>query len=382
MKPRVCGLNGKLDMNAYWRSDRYRFKARFALLLAALFAGSSLFAGPQVLKEVLIARTIIKLVRSPEIQTELSIDEQQRKAIAPMVDEIDLSLWPLRDLPVEQSNETGHALKQQLSEGLASILRADQVRRLDQLILRLEGWHSIQLPSVVDQLELTVPQKEKYEEFLSGMQNLKGQTLQGVSTSEREWIKNVLTASQRQKLVELLGKPYDFSHLTVVEARAPEIVNVEHWINSPPLKMSDLRGRVVVVNFWTFGCINCIHNLPHYKKWFAQLPRDRVTMIAFHTPETQEEYDYEKLRKAVREAGLEYPIAVDNEKSNWKAWGNDVWPSVYLIDKQGYVRAWKYGELNWQGANGEKQMLDRIYQLMAEKVPAAASSAPTNSISR
>jgi len=363
-------------MNATRKWDRQVIHARFVLPLLLLFAGIPLFAEPQTSNEVLKARTIIKLIRSPEIQSELSIDAQQLKAIAPMVDEIDLSLWPLRNLPVEQSNETAHALKKQLGGGLAGLLRPNQVKRLDQLILRLEGWRTIQLPSVVDQLNLTDPQKEKYTAFLSEMQNLKGKTLKDVSLSEFEWIRNVLTMPQRQKLNQLLGKPFDFSRLTIVEAKAPEIVDVEHWINSPPLKLADLRGKVVLVNFWSFGCVNCIHNLPHYKKWHAQLPKDRVAMIAFHTPETQEESDFDNLRKAVKERGLEYPIAVDNGKENWKAWGNDVWPSVYLIDKQGFVRFWWYGELNWQGATGEKQMWDRIHQLLAEKESEAARISP------
>lgn len=209
------------------------------------------------------------------------------------------------------------------------------------------------------------------------MQNLQGKTLQSVTLSEFEWIKNVLTPVQRQKLNQILGKPFDFSQLRIVEAKAPEVMAADQWINSPPLKMSELRGKVVVVNFWTFGCVNCIHNLPHYKKWYAELPRDRVAMIAFHTPETQEEYDFEKLKNAARERGIQYPIAVDNEKANWKAWGNDVWPSVYLVDKDGFVRYWWYGELNWQGATGEKQMRARIYQLMAEKAPESFTNQTT-----
>lgn len=324
-------------------------------------------AEPQNAKEVLAGRTRLKLIRSPEIQSELSIDADQLKSVTSLADEVDVSFWPLRDQSPEQSNEAGHALNKQLKDGLAGVLRQDQIKRLDQLVLRLEGWHTIQLPSVVDSLDLTDPQRVQYAAFLSGMQQLQGKTLQGISASEFAWIKTVLTSGQRQQLNELLGKPYDFSRLKVVEARAPEVANVEHWINSPPLKMSALRGKVVVVNFWTFGCINCIHNLPQYKKWHAELPQDRVAMIAFHTPETQDEYDFEKLKNAVKERGLQYPIAVDNDKTNWKAWGNNVWPSVYLVDKQGYVRYWWYGELNWQGATGEQQMRARIQQLLAEK---------------
>lgn len=369
-------------MNADWKLIQQGVRGYFPWLWILLISAGTLIAEPQNAKEVVAGRTRLKLIRSPEIQSELSIDAEQLKSITSLADEVDLSLWPLRDQPAEQSNEAGRALNQQLKEGLAGVLHPDQSTRLDQLVLRLEGWHTIQLPSVVDQLELTDSQRQKYAEFLSGMQNLQGKTLQAVSLSEFTWIKTVLTSEQRQKLNQLLGKPFDFSRLKVVEARAPEVANVEHWINSPALKMSALRGKVVVVNFWTFGCINCIHNLPQYKKWYAELPRDRVVMIAFHAPETQDEYDFEKLKNAVKERGLQYPIAVDNDKTNWKAWGNDVWPSVYLVDKQGYVRYWWYGELNWQGATGEQQMWARIQQLLAEKNSEGASTNLTAAISR
>ena len=364
-------------MNVSCASFKPSSRATFYWLIVLFIARIHLFAEPQPSKEALKARALIKLIRTPQIQSELGIDAQQSKAIGPLVDRVDQSLWPLRDLPDGQSNETAYALHKQMNEGLNGTLRPDQIRRLDQLVLRLQGWHTIQLPSVVDQLDLKEPQNEKYTEFLSGMQNLQGKTLQSVTLSEFEWIKNVLTPVQRQKLNQILGKPFDFSQLRIVEAKAPEVMAADQWINSPPLKMSELRGKVVVVNFWTFGCVNCIHNLPHYKKWYAELPRDRVAMIAFHTPETQEEYDFEKLKNAARERGIQYPIAVDNEKANWKAWGNDVWPSVYLVDKDGFVRYWWYGELNWQGATGEKQMRARIYQLMAEKAPESFTNQTT-----
>lgn len=125
---------------------------------------------------------------------------------------------------------------------------------------------------------------------------------------------------------------------------------------------------------WTFGCINCVRNLPHYRKRHAQLPRDRVTMIAFHTPETSAEHDLENVEKAVREKDLQFPIAVDNRKENWKSWGNHIWPSVYLIDQQGYVRKWWYGELNWKGAKGEQQMRAWIHELLAETQPTAGAA--------
>jgi len=339
------------------------------LWLFCLAAGSA-FGQPQSAREVVPARERLMLVREPEVQKKLAFDAQQCRAVMAVVDQADLALWQLRDLPGGQGNPLARPLHQQLRDGLAAALRPEQIKRLDQLVLRLEGWRTWQLPSVADQLNLTDEQKEEYTRFMGEFQNLAGKIPDDIGLPEYRWIRRVLTAGQREKLGQLLGPPFDFSRCQMLEVKAPEIARVDCWINSAPLKLQDLRGKVVVVNFWTHGCINCIHNLPHYRKWFAQLPRDAVTMIAFHTPETPSEHDLGPLRRAVKERDLRYPIAVDNQKENWKAWGNDVWPSVYLVDKQGYVRYWWYGELNWRGATGEEQMLDRIYQLLAEKEPA------------
>ena len=89
-------------------------------------------------------------------------------------------------------------------------------------------------------------------------------------------------------------------------------------------------------------------------------------MLGIHTAETAAERDPANVRKAAREAGLTFPILIDQDKLNWDAWGNSMWPSVYLIDKQGYVRYWWYGELNWKGAEGERRLRKRIEELLDE----------------
>jgi hypothetical protein len=120
------------------------------------------------------------------------------------------------------------------------------------------------------------------------------------------------------------------------------------------------------LHFYTFGCINCIRNLPHHNNWHAEFPADHFRVIGIHRPETPGERLVEDVRRKAVEAGIAYPIAVDNNSANWDAWANRVWPSVYLIDKRGFVRYWWYGEMNWQGVEGEKWMRGRILQLLAE----------------
>jgi len=92
-----------------------------------------------------------------------------------------------------------------------------------------------------------------------------------------------------------------------------------------------------------------------------------LTVIGVHTPETEGEKVVESIRRKAVESGLEFPIAVDSRLSNWQAWSNNTWPAVYLIDKKGNVRYWWYGELNWEGTDGEKFMREKIVELLAEK---------------
>lgn len=92
-----------------------------------------------------------------------------------------------------------------------------------------------------------------------------------------------------------------------------------------------------------------------------------MQLIGIHTPETQSEHNVETLKSKLKAEELRFPVVVDNEKANWNAWGNSMWPTVYVIDKRGYLRTFWQGELKWQGATGDKQMLQTIEQLLAEK---------------
>lgn len=92
-----------------------------------------------------------------------------------------------------------------------------------------------------------------------------------------------------------------------------------------------------------------------------------MTVIGIHTPETADEHDVQRVQERAREQQLEFPILIDNQQQNWNAWGNSMWPSVYLIDKRGYVRFWWLGELNWEGSKGEAILRGRIEELLAEE---------------
>lgn len=153
---------------------------------------------------------------------------------------------------------------------------------------------------------------------------------------------------------------------TPLKQEAPEPREVTAWLNGPPQKMAELRGRVVVVHFQSLGCVNCARNYPWYKSWHKDLSERGVTIIGIHSPETEAEKDIDKLREHVKKNGLTFPIAVDNKMENWRAWGNRLWPCVYLVDKRGVIR-WRWnGELKYGPYDGNAILRRKIDQLLKE----------------
>ncbi|MGN6664778.1 MAG: cytochrome c biogenesis protein DipZ [Solirubrobacterales bacterium] len=145
--------------------------------------------------------------------------------------------------------------------------------------------------------------------------------------------------------------------------RAPEFVGTERWFNTPgdrPLTLKGLRGRVVLVDFWTYSCINCIRTLPYLKAWDRRYRKDGLTIVGVHTPEFPFEREAGNVEAAIAEDGIEYPVAQDNEQRTWLAYGNQYWPAEYFIDARGNVRYVHFGE----GEYGEKERVIRA--LLAE----------------
>jgi peroxiredoxin len=154
---------------------------------------------------------------------------------------------------------------------------------------------------------------------------------------------------------------------TAVDASpAPELPKDAVWLQGGPLKWADLRGRVVVLHFWTNGCINCIHNYPTYRSWHEKYAKKDLTIIGVHTPEFEAEAPAERVRRKAKENDLKFPILLDTKARVWRAWGNRYWPSIYLIDKAGRVRYRWEGELHLDTAEG-RRFAAHIDDLLAEK---------------
>src|SRR3954451_22394353 len=130
---------------------------------------------------------------------------------------------------------------------------------------------------------------------------------------------------------------------------APDFTGISAWVNSKPLSLAKLRGNVVLLDFWTYSCINCLLTLPHLKAWDARYRKAGLKIVGVHTPEFAFEHVVSNVRKASRELGVRYPVAVDNDYGTWQAYQNDAWPAEYLIDRRGNVREIKKGEGDYDG---------------------------------
>jgi cytochrome c biogenesis protein CcdA/thiol-disulfide isomerase/thioredoxin len=150
---------------------------------------------------------------------------------------------------------------------------------------------------------------------------------------------------------------------------APEITTGGHWINSKPLSIKALRGKVVLVDFWTYSCINCLRTLPHIEALDKAYRDKGLVVIGVHTPEFQFEHDRGNVEQAVSHLGVRYPVVQDNDYNIWHAWKNQFWPAHYLIDQMGNVRAVHYGEGDYDGT----EQLVRQLLNVPSSIPAVES---------
>ncbi len=141
---------------------------------------------------------------------------------------------------------------------------------------------------------------------------------------------------------------------TVATARAaaPEFTGLGNWFNSSPLKLADLRGKVVLVNFWTYGCVNCVNTLPHVTALYAKYKDRGFVVVGIHTPEFPFERSASNVQSALKRHGITYPVAQDNDSQTWNAYRNHYWPAQYIVDQNGKIVFQHDGE-------GQYEQIDR-----------------------
>ncbi|TKC85975.1 cytochrome c biogenesis protein DipZ [Trinickia terrae] len=155
-----------------------------------------------------------------------------------------------------------------------------------------------------------------------------------------------------------------------VEGEAPSLAGATEWLNSPPLTNASLRGKVVLVDFWTYSCVNCLRTLPYVKAWARKYQNDGLVVIGVHAPEFAFERDIGNVKKATHDLGVTYPVAIDNGYSIWRAFNNEYWPAHYFIDAQGQVRYHHFGEGDYvQSERAIQQLLVEAGHPDAAQVP-------------
>jgi cytochrome c biogenesis protein CcdA/thiol-disulfide isomerase/thioredoxin len=169
------------------------------------------------------------------------------------------------------------------------------------------------------------------------------------------------SAAAQGELEDLVGAPALAEEQQLDDfGVAPEFQAIEGWINSEPLTMAALRGKVVMIDFWTYSCINCLRTLPHLTAWDEAYRDDGLVIVGVHTPEFAFEREAGNVRRSVSDHGITYPVALDPDFGTWEAWQNRYWPAKYFVDRRGHIRYAHFGE-------GDYEESERVIrQLLAE----------------
>ena len=144
-----------------------------------------------------------------------------------------------------------------------------------------------------------------------------------------------------------------------VEGELPSLTGATAWLNTEPLTVASLDGRSVLVEFWTFTCINWIRTLPYVRSWYEKYRHDGLFVLGVHTPEFEVERDIEQVRRAAAKMRIEYPIAVDSDYAIWRGFGNQYWPALYFADADGQIRHHRFGEGDYEYSEIVIQLLLR-----------------------
>ncbi|EJM56040.1 cytochrome c biogenesis protein DipZ [Pseudomonas sp. GM48] len=186
---------------------------------------------------------------------------------------------------------------------------------------------------------------------------------EGVSRVEKGVLETV------PKVVDyLVSKVKADSAMDNAQGAMPSLSGAVEWLNSPALSNEALKGKVVLVDFWTFDCINCKHTLPYVKDWAKKYEKDGLVVIGVHTPEYGFERIIDNVRAKVKEYGITYPVAIDNNYAIWRNFDNQYWPAHYIIDAKGQVRYTHFGEGSY---DTQEKMIQQLLEEARASAPAA-----------
>jgi thiol-disulfide isomerase/thioredoxin len=170
-----------------------------------------------------------------------------------------------------------------------------------------------------------------------------------------------------------IGGKVDTKNLPV-GPEAPALIGAKGWINSPPVTAADTSGKVVLYDFWTYSCVNCVRTLPHVHAWYDRYKADGLEVVGIHSPEFQFEKNRANVQEAVTRLGVTWPVAIDSNLSIWDAFQNQYWPAKYITDRQGHIRYTHFGEGNYD----EAEDVIRAFLGVKQSSPRAGRAASTD----
>lgn len=204
---------------------------------------------------------------------------------------------------------------------------------------------------------------------------------------------NLITSFEKSDLIETeLNKLTGRKSITTTNTDklfnantpAPELTGITKWLNTEgkQIKLSDLKGKVVLIDFWTYTCINCIRTLPHVTSWYDKYNKDGFVVVGVHTPEFEFEKDTNNVANAIKQYNINYPVAQDNNYSTWNAYSNQYWPAHYLIDANGVIRRIHFGEGEYEETEEAiRALLKEAGKDIAQQIDAMPDNTPQNELS-
>lgn len=305
-----------------------RFVTIFWLLLGLISAPHSGFAADPFWG----ADPTWSLLHEPAVEQELKLSPPQSLQFRTLLDGLDEKFFPLRNQPRDEGSRQATAILGQASKSLESLLTKAQFRRFAEIQVRLQGTGALLQDGLANPMSYTPNQRDQLtkviSETLAATRELEAQIGKGeprellekqygdLKREELKVVTGILTPAQQSVWRKALGRDFDMTKLGRPIYRAPELVDSGEWLNSEPLTLESLAGNVVVVHFYAFGCINCIHNYPTYLEWHEKFRDKKVVLLGIHTPETSAEEDSVAVKAKAEGAAFEFPVLIDNSKAN------------------------------------------------------------------
>ena len=328
-----------------------------------------------------VPQVILPLLHAAEIQAEICIQGTKLEQLEQLFARVDGQWWRARNLPLLEQRAAIAEVEKVVKTWLTDSLPRGKLIRLADLERRAQGGRVLLRSDVAEAVGLSSEDRGKLLDAARGTESAAAalgkaiQTGGGNGAAERAALLaarerelrlpgELLSEAEQKKWRDLVGDPFDTVSLERIYPMAPELAPSDTWINSDALTLAGLRGKVVILHFYAFECVNCRRNLPIYAEWHREYADKGVVVLGIQSPETDRERKPEAVITAAKEEGIDYPVQFDGDSATWKAWGNTMWPTVYVIDQQGYLRVWWQGELQWQGAKGDEVISKAVEKLL------------------